>query len=108
MERALGVADTTPLEKGRHPRSMAVPLAGTLLLALASRLIGLSFGLPHTQARPDETDIIVVAHFGPIVAALQRAEGLSPEAAFAHRIDTLSVTSLSLAPPQVFSLNHRP
>ena len=53
-------------------------------------------------------DIIVVAHFGPIVAALQRAEGLSPEAAFAHRIDNLSVTSLSLAPPKVFSINHRP
>lgn len=53
-------------------------------------------------------DIIVVAHFGPIVAALQRAEGLSPEAAFAHRIDNLSVTCLSLAPPKVFSINHRP
>ncbi|WP_333818286.1 histidine phosphatase family protein [Tabrizicola sp.] len=53
-------------------------------------------------------DIIVVAHFGPIVAALQRAEQLSPEAAFAHRIDNLSVTSLTLAPPKVFSINHRP
>jgi len=53
-------------------------------------------------------EIIVVAHFGPIVAALQRAEGLSPDAAFAHRIDNLSVTSLSLAPPKVFSINHRP
>ena len=53
-------------------------------------------------------DIIVVAHFGPIVAALQRAEGISPEAAFAHRIDNLSVTSLALAPPKVFSINHRP
>lgn len=53
-------------------------------------------------------DIIVVAHFGPIVAALQRAERLSPEAAFAHRIDNLSVTTLTLAPPKVFSINHRP
>lgn len=58
----------------------------------------------HGQA----PDIIVVAHFGPIVAALQRAEGLAPEAAFAHRIDNLSVTSLSIAPPQVWSLNHLP
>jgi alpha-ribazole phosphatase len=54
------------------------------------------------------SDIIVVAHFGPIIAALQRAENLSPEAAFAHRIDNLSVTCLSLIPSQVFSINHRP
>jgi alpha-ribazole phosphatase len=53
-------------------------------------------------------DIIIVAHFGPIVAALQRAENLSPEAAFSHRIDNLSVTSLSLTPPEVFAINHRP
>lgn len=53
-------------------------------------------------------DIIVVAHFGPIVAALQRAERLSPEAAFAHRIDNLSVTCLRLIPPKVLSINHRP
>jgi alpha-ribazole phosphatase len=53
-------------------------------------------------------DVVVVAHFGPIVAALQRAENLSPEAAFAHRIDNLSVTCLTLAPPKVFVVNHRP
>lgn len=53
-------------------------------------------------------DVIIVAHFGPILAALQRADNLSPEAVFAHRIDNLSVTCLSLAPPQVFTVNHRP
>jgi alpha-ribazole phosphatase len=54
-------------------------------------------------------DIIVVAHFGPIVAALQRAENLSPEAAFAHRIDNLSVTCLTFGPPsRVFDINHKP
>ena len=53
-------------------------------------------------------DIIIVAHFGPIIAAVQRADGLSPEAAFAHRIDNLSVTTLTLTPPQVFAINHRP
>lgn len=54
-------------------------------------------------------EVIVVAHFGPIVAALQLAEGLAPEAAFAHRIDNLSVTSLRFgAAPQVFAINHRP
>lgn len=53
-------------------------------------------------------DLIIVAHFGTIVAALQRAENLSPDAAFTHHIDNLSVTSLTLSPPQVFSINHRP
>ncbi|MEZ5797983.1 MAG: histidine phosphatase family protein [Paracoccaceae bacterium] len=54
-------------------------------------------------------DIIVVCHFGPIVAALQRAENLSPEAAFAHRIDPLSVTCLRFAPgSDVGPINHRP
>jgi alpha-ribazole phosphatase len=53
-------------------------------------------------------DIIVVAHFGPILAALQRAENLSPEVVFSHRIDNLSVTSLTLTPPQVFLINHLP
>jgi broad specificity phosphatase PhoE len=54
------------------------------------------------------TDIIVVAHLGPILAALQRAAGMTASEAFAHRIDNLSVTCLSLAPPAVGSINHRP
>jgi len=70
---------------------------------LSSRLWGALDRLHGTAP-----DVIVVAHFGPIVAALQRAEGLSPEAAFAHRIDNLSVTCLTLTPPQVFAINHRP
>ncbi len=53
-------------------------------------------------------DVIVVAHFGPIIAALQRAQTLSPEAAFAHRIDNLSVTCMTFAPPQVFAINRCP
>ncbi|MBL9050403.1 MAG: histidine phosphatase family protein [Tabrizicola sp.] len=54
-------------------------------------------------------DLIVVAHFGPIVAALQRAEGVSPESAFGHRIDNLSVTCLTFGPPpRVFAINHLP
>lgn len=39
-------------------------------------------------------DIIVVAHFGVILTQLQRALGLEPQAAFAHRIDNLSVSEL--------------
>lgn len=53
-------------------------------------------------------DLIVVAHFGPIIAALQRAEGTSAREAFAHRIDNLSVTCVGFTPPSVFAVNHRP
>ena len=53
-------------------------------------------------------DIIVVAHFGPILAALQRAAGLTALQAFAHKIDNLSVTCVALHPAQVHSINHLP
>jgi len=54
-------------------------------------------------------EVIVVTHFGPIVAAIQMAEGLSPEAALSHRIDNLSVTRLDLGPrPRVHRINHLP
>lgn len=52
-------------------------------------------------------EVIVVAHFGPIVAAIQLAEGLSATEAFSHRIDNLSVTCLDFAPQRrVLSVNH--
>lgn len=51
-------------------------------------------------------DVIVVAHFGPILAALQYAGGMTATQAFAHRIDNLSVTCLTLAPPAVHRINH--
>jgi len=41
-------------------------------------------------------DLIVVAHFGPILAQIQRARGLTAYEAFGHRIDNLSVTCLCL------------
>ncbi|MFO1201219.1 MAG: histidine phosphatase family protein [Tabrizicola sp.] len=53
-------------------------------------------------------DIIVVAHFGPILCALQRASGLTTTEVFAYKIDNLSVTCLTLAPPAVHAINHRP
>lgn len=53
-------------------------------------------------------DLIIVAHFGPILAALQRARGVTATEVFAQKIDTLSVTCLTLAPPGVRSVNHRP
>jgi alpha-ribazole phosphatase len=55
-------------------------------------------------------DIIITAHFGAILAALQRAAGLAPEAVFARHIDNLSVTCLSHdgASWQSHTVNHRP
>jgi broad specificity phosphatase PhoE len=55
-------------------------------------------------------DVVVVAHFGAILAALQIATGAPPERAFAHRIDTLSLTEIAHGPGgwQVGAINHRP
>jgi len=55
-------------------------------------------------------DIVVVAHFGAILAALQRALNLTPSDAFAHKIDNLSLTELTLTAAgwQVGRINHRP
>jgi len=54
--------------------------------------------------------IIVVAHFGAILAALQRALNIPATQAFAHKIDNLSVTELTLTAQgwQVGRINHRP
>lgn len=53
-------------------------------------------------------DLIVVAHFGPILAALQRAKGATATEVFAQKIDNLSVTCLTFAPPGVHLVNHCP
>ena len=39
-------------------------------------------------------NIIVVAHFGAILSALQRAENLTPKQAFSHRLNNFSVTEM--------------
>lgn len=41
-------------------------------------------------------DLVIVAHFGVILTQIQRAEALTTEQAFAHRIDNLSVTSIRI------------
>jgi alpha-ribazole phosphatase len=40
-------------------------------------------------------NIIIVAHFGAILSALQRANNLTSEQAFSHRIDPLSITEMT-------------
>lgn len=54
-------------------------------------------------------DLIIVAHFGVILTQIQRALQLDADAAFAQRIDNLSVTELTRRPDgnwQVGRLNH--
>lgn len=60
----------------------------------------LALGLP---------DLIVVAHFGPILRVVQRARGQSARAAFAQKIDNLSLTEVRRGAEgwQVGRVNHR-
>ena len=53
-------------------------------------------------------NIVVVAHFGAILSAVQRARNLTPEQAFSHRIDNFSVTEMAHGPKgwQLGCINH--
>lgn len=55
-------------------------------------------------------DLVVVGHFGQILTQIQRAGGLTPEQAFSHRIDNLSVSQVSLGPGgwKPGAINHQP
>ncbi|MBL4916016.1 histidine phosphatase family protein [Szabonella alba] len=55
-------------------------------------------------------DLILVAHFGVILTQVQRALGITPYEAFAHRIDPLSLTELTLGPQgwAAARINHIP
>ena len=54
--------------------------------------------------------LIVVVHFGVILTQIQRAEQLTAEEVFAHRIDNLSVTSIKIDDTgwTVHPINHIP
>jgi alpha-ribazole phosphatase len=55
-------------------------------------------------------DIIIVAHAGVIVTQIQRALGITPYQALAHKIDNFSVTQLALGPQgwRAAVINHIP
>ncbi|SHJ00418.1 Broad specificity phosphatase PhoE [Shimia gijangensis] len=54
-------------------------------------------------------DLILVAHFGVVLTQIARAEGLSGEEAFSHKIDNLSVTTIHTAGSWfVEAINHNP
>lgn len=59
-----------------------------------------------TDAHPRQ-DIIAVAHFGAILTQVQRAGGISPYEALAHRIDNFSITEIQMRPKWgVARINH--
>lgn len=55
-------------------------------------------------------DLVIVAHFGVILAALQRALGLGVQEVFAHHIEPLSLTEMDWQPTgwRVGRVNYRP
>ncbi len=62
----------------------------------------------HLSARHDT--IIAVAHFGAILTQVQRAMGVTPYQALAHKIDNFSITHLSVDQGvwSVNTINHLP
>lgn len=67
--------------------------------AAVDRLVGLG-----------HADLVVVCHFGPILATLQRARGITAREAFAQSIEPLSLTVVRRTPAawEVERVDHRP
>jgi alpha-ribazole phosphatase len=63
-----------------------------------------------TDALQGHGTVIVVAHFGAILAALQRALGVGVQQVFAHRIEPMSLTEITRGPKgwHVGRINHLP
>jgi alpha-ribazole phosphatase len=78
------------------------PPGGESWLMAATRIDAAINRLDH------HPEVIIVAHFGAILTQYQRAARLTPYQALAQKIDTLSVTCLTLDPPRVLAVNHRP
>lgn len=67
-------------------------------------------GAALDRLAPHGPELIVVCHFGAILAAMQLCLRLTAEQAFSHRIDNLSVTELRLGRDgwDEIRVNHRP
>ncbi|MCI5098064.1 MAG: histidine phosphatase family protein [Rhodobacteraceae bacterium] len=65
--------------------------------------------IDHLMQQHAGRDLIVVGHFGMILTQIQRAEQLTAEEAFSHKIDNLSVTEIQTRPDWKAPLiNHNP
>ncbi len=80
----------------------ARPPGGESWDALRCRVHG---ALDRLAGRGHE-DLIVVAHFGVILCAVQRALGIGAADAFAHRVDPLSLTRVDAPPWRAGVINH--
>lgn len=56
-----------------------------------------SSALRDLVAHHPDAEIVIVAHFGPILVGLQLALGLGVQDAFGHRIDPLSITCTAIS-----------
>lgn len=82
------------------------PPGGESWNALSARVLG---AITRLTPLHDKTGLIVVAHFGVILALLQQALRVTPQEVFSHRIDNLSLTQVQLHPsPQAHRINHIP
>ena len=87
-------AEKTAPEKWRafweSPGDIAPP-SGESWNQLSGRI---SAALKAQRESGPQGDIIIVAHFAAILAALQHASGMSAQSAFSYKIDNFSVTKL--------------
>lgn len=82
------------------------PPQGESWNAAAARV---SADIEAVVAETPRRDIIAVAHFGAILTQVQRAGGITPYQALAHRIDSYSITEIQMRPTQgVARINHLP
>ncbi len=88
------------------PGPVAAP-GGESWDAFAARV---NAAVARIEAQVPAGPVIVVAHFGAILTQVQRALGLGPREAFAHKIDPLSLTHLRFGPggAEAVCINHRP
>ena len=66
--------------------------------------------MPAVACNPVDGEEVPAAHFGVILTQIQRALNISAHAAFAHKIDNLSATQITVSQAQwdVTHINHSP
>ena len=89
-----------------EPGSLSAP-GGESWDAMAGRVAA---ALTRLEGQAEE--VIIVAHFGAILAAVQHALQIPAKQVLAHRIENLSLTCLALgqgaAPGRLHRINHNP
>lgn len=106
LKAAKDVADQDRLYTFWDSPGDVTPPSGESWNQLAQRT---SAAVDRAIAAFPKQPIVVVCHFGVILAQLQRATGQSAYDTFAQKIDNLSVTEISLGPKwSATQINHCP